>query len=100
MSGEDDFERLQRTRFLARVMGDLARLRAAAPRLGTDAHAISEIEAVAHGLAGAGGTFGFMPISEQAEQVEELAEHGDAAALRVALAALDATLVAALRAGP
>ena len=100
MSTEAEFERLQRTRFLARVEGDLARLRAAAPRLGADPRAMGEIETVAHGLAGAGGTFGFMPISEQAEQVEQLAESGDAAALRPALAALDATLVAALRAGP
>jgi len=100
MNDEDEFERLQRTRFLARVTADLARLRAAAPRLGADPQALSEIEAVAHGLAGAGGTFGFMPISEQAEQVEELAEHGDAGAVRAALAGLDAALVAALRAGP
>jgi HPt (histidine-containing phosphotransfer) domain-containing protein len=100
MSGEAEFERQQRARFLARAQSDLARLRAASSRLGADPAAIAEIERVAHGLAGAGGTFGFMEVSEQAEQVEILAEAGDAARLPPMLAALDRALVAALDTRP
>lgn len=100
MISEAEFQRQQRVRFLARLETDLARLRAAAPRIGADPAAIGVIEALAHGLAGAGGTFGFMPISEQAERVELLAEARDAAALGPALAALDAVAVDALRCGP
>ena len=100
MSGEAEFERQQRARFLARVETDLASLRAASRRLGADPAAIAEIERVAHGLAGAGGTFGFMEVSEQAEQVEILAEARDAARLPPMLAALDRALVAALDSRP
>jgi len=100
VSTEAAFERVQRARFLARLQADLARLRSVAPRIGDDPAAMGIIEALAHGLAGAGGTFGFMPISEQAERVEMLAEGGDAVALGPALAALDAVVVDALRGGP
>jgi len=100
MSGEAEFERQQRARFLARAEADLARLRAASGRLGADPAAIVEIEHVAHGLAGAGGTFGFMEVSEQAEQVEILAEARDAERLPPMLAALDRALVAALGSRP
>jgi len=99
MSGEAEFERQQRARFLARAQSDLARLRAASGRM-ADPAAIAEIERVAHGLAGAGGTFGFMEVSEQAEQVEILAEARDAAGLPSMLAALDRALVAALDSRP
>jgi hypothetical protein len=60
--------------------------------------ASAPIEQLAHGLVGAGGTFGFMEVSERAERVEILAEAGDAAGLVPPLAALDAALVAVLRA--
>lgn len=100
MSGEVEFERQQRARFLLRAETDLARLRAAASRLGADPAAIAEIEQVAHGLAGAGGTFGFMEVSEQAEQVEIMAEARDAARLPTLLAALDRALMAALGSSP
>jgi chemotaxis protein histidine kinase CheA len=95
---EAEFERQQRVRFLRRAKHDLARLRAAGARVGADPAALGEIERLAHGLVGAGGTFGFMEVSERAERVEILAEAGDAAGLAPPLAALDAALVAVLRA--
>jgi chemotaxis protein histidine kinase CheA len=100
VSDEAEFERQQRVRFLARAEQDLAKLRAAESRLAADPDAVSEIERLAHGLAGAGGTFGFMQVSEHAERVEVLAEARDAQALPLSLAALDAALVAALRSVP
>ena len=89
---DEEFEREQALRFRKRLAADLARLRALAPA------DLAALERLAHGLAGAGGTFGFAAVSERAEAVERLAEVGARDDLPAAIAALEATLLAALAA--
>jgi HPt (histidine-containing phosphotransfer) domain-containing protein len=56
-----------RERFIARCVGDLARLRdLARGDLGS-----SELQDLAHSLAGAAGTFGFPRVSEVAGAVDD-----------------------------
>lgn len=56
-----------RERFVARCVGDLARLRDLARR----DLASSELQDLAHSLAGAAGTFGFPRVSEVAGRVDD-----------------------------
>jgi HPt (histidine-containing phosphotransfer) domain-containing protein len=56
-----------RQRFVARCVGDLARLR----DLAKGDLASSELQELAHSLAGAAGTFGFPRVSEVAGRVDD-----------------------------
>nr|WP_255701324.1 Hpt domain-containing protein [Afifella sp. H1R] len=56
-------------RFAERCGSDLARLRELNPHAAED---IPQIIVLAHGLAGAGGTFGFPAISDRASALEDL----------------------------
>jgi HPt (histidine-containing phosphotransfer) domain-containing protein len=66
-----------RARFIERAAADRDRLAQARARLslpeGDPVAAAAEIERLAHGLAGAGGTFGFPEVSVAAEEVEAAA---------------------------
>ncbi|MCT8266260.1 Hpt domain-containing protein [Afifella sp. JA880] len=56
-------------RFAERCGSDLARLRQLSPHAIED---IPQIISLAHGLAGAGGTFGFPAVSDRASALEDL----------------------------
>lgn len=74
MTGFDDRMARLRERFLARAGEDrLALLEASAAG---DAAAVRR---VVHGLAGAGGTFGFPEVSEAAQRVEDALDEGASA---------------------
>ena len=66
--------------FRRRALRDRERIVALARRLEKSAawsrvaKPLQALEEVAHGLAGAGGTFGFLQVSEAAARVERLAE--------------------------
>lgn len=67
-----------RKRFVERCSGDLHRLRESrsAGAYRDNAEALSLLAAIAHSLAGAGGTFGFPEISSRAAELESLLIEG------------------------
>jgi HPt (histidine-containing phosphotransfer) domain-containing protein len=67
-----------RKRFVERCRGDLHRLRESRSTgaYRDSAEALSVLAAVAHSLAGAGGTFGFPEISSRAVELETLLMEG------------------------
>ena len=67
-----------RKRFIERCRGDLHRLREsrASGAYRDGAEALSVLAAIAHSLAGAGGTFGFPEISSRAIELESLLIEG------------------------
>jgi HPt (histidine-containing phosphotransfer) domain-containing protein len=84
--------------FRARAARDRARTdrlmaRLADPGRARVAEPLAELEALAHGLAGAGGTFGFPALSETAARVERRLEGWR----RAAPATLTARQIAGLR---
>ena len=62
----DDIMQDLRARFCARLDGDIAALAAAA-----EAGDRATIRAICHRIAGAGGMFGFAPLSAAASQAED-----------------------------